>query len=74
MSSIVNSMVKENQNQVDDRDAILRGAAELLREGRAPLTRLTVAMRAGVSPKTVSKTFRSLGALKAELNRRYPLD
>ena len=58
MSSIVTSMIKVFRNQADDREAILRGAAELLREGHAPLTRLTIAMRAGVSPRSVSKNFR----------------
>ncbi len=63
-------MIKENRNQAEDRDAILRGAAELLREGHVPLTRLTMAMRAGVSPKSVSKNFRSLAALEAEVKQR----
>ena len=66
-------MIKDNENQADDRDAILRGASELLREGQLPLTRLTIAMRAGVSPKSISKNFRSLAALKAEVIRRNPL-
>ena len=70
MSSIVTSMIKVFRNQADDREAILRGAAELLREGHAPLTRLTIAMRAGVSPRSVSKNFRSLVALEAEVKRR----
>ena len=70
MSSIVMIMIKEYESQADDRDAILRGAAELLREGQLPLTRLTIAMRAGVSPRSISKNFRSLTALKAEVNRR----
>ena len=70
MSSNVTSMIKENRNQAEDRDAILRGAAELLREGHVPLTRLTIAMRAGVSPKSVSKNFRSLAALEAEVKQR----
>ena len=48
----------------------MRGAAELMREGHVPLTRLAIAMRAGVSPKSVSKNFRSLGALEAEVKRR----
>ena len=67
-------MIKEDDNQADDRDAILRGAAELLKEGRAPLTRLTIAMRAGVSPRSVSKNFRSLGALRAAVQQRYRFD
>ena len=74
VSSIVTPMIKEDKNQGDDRDAILRGAAELLKEGRAPLTRLAIAMRAGVSPQTVSKNFRSLGALTAEVKQRYRFD
>ena len=74
MSSIVTLMTKVYGNQADDRDAILRGAAELLREGQRPLTRLTIAMRAGVSPKSVSKNFRSLRALEAEVERRNLLD
>ncbi len=74
MSSIAMTMINDDGNQADDRDAILRVTAQLLKEGRAPLTRLTIAMRAGVSPKSVSKNFRSLGALKAEVKQRYPLD
>ena len=70
MSSIVTPMIKVNQNQAEDQDAILRGAAELMREGLVALTRLAIAMRAGVSPKSVSKNFRSLGALEAEVKRR----
>ncbi len=70
MSSIVIPMIKEFKNQTDDRDAILRGAAELIREGHLPLTRLTIAMRAGVSPRAVSKNFKSFRALKAEVERR----
>ncbi len=74
MSTIVNRMIKEYESQIDDRDAILRGAAELLREGQLPLTRLSIAMRAGVSPKSVSKNFKSLRVLKAEIRRRFLLD
>ena len=70
MSLIVKAMVEEFEKQADDRDAILRGAAELLREGQLPLTRLKIAMRSGVSPKSISKNFRSLSALKAEVHRR----
>ena len=73
MSSIASPMIKENRHQAEDRDAILRGAAELLREG-VPLTRLTIAMRAGVSPRSVSKNFRSLASLAAEVKRRNLLD
>ena len=64
-------MIKEERNNAGDRDAILRGAAELLKEGRVPLTRLAIAMRAGVSPKAVSKHFRSLGVLQAEVEQRF---